>query len=179
MNDKAYRITSIISFIFIIIIGLMIFFFSSENAEASTKTSSKFTDAYIALFYKNFDELSASEQNEIRSNAGHTIRKLAHFTEFFLFSFVLMIFVYNILMHLKKNSLWSFLYTIPIGVVYAITDEFHQKFVGGRAPAFTDVLIDSSGVVFGAIISFLLLTIIKRSIIKKENKLISEGNENG
>ncbi len=39
---------------------------------------------------------------------------------------------------------WALAFT----VVYALTDEFHQRFVPGRTPRFTDVLIDTVGATF-------------------------------
>ena len=36
-----------------------------------------------------------------------------------------------------------------MGTFYAVTDEIHQMFVTARYSSFTDVLIDSSGVIFG------------------------------
>lgn len=46
--------------------------------------------------------------------------------------------------------------------VYALTDEFHQMFVPGRSPRFTDVLIDSSAASLA-----LLVIIIVRQIRKR------------
>ena len=49
------------------------------------------------------------------------------------------------------------LYTDALGTLYAVTDELHQGFVGGRHPAVLDVCIDSSGVIAGVLVMFLIL----------------------
>ena len=56
--------------------------------------------------------------------------------------------------------------TISIGILYAISDEFHQSFSPGRSPKVTDVYIDTLGVIVGA-----LLVILIRMIYKKIKKV--------
>ena len=52
-------------------------------------------------------------------------------------------------------------YTLLIGFLYALSDEFHQLFVPGREAAFGDVAVDTLGIVF-------LLALVKlRSLICK------------
>jgi len=36
-------------------------------------------------------------------------------------------------------------------ILYALTDEFHQKFVPNRNPSLTDIAMDSLGTIFGGI----------------------------
>ena len=74
------------------------------------------------------------------------IRKLAHFTEYFVLGLLSLNCIKDY--SLKREILYSIIFTI----VYAITDEFHQTFVPGRAGLFTDVLIDSFGAIVGIII---------------------------
>ncbi|MFZ1974041.1 MAG: VanZ family protein [Candidatus Acidiferrales bacterium] len=72
----------------------------------------------------------------------HIIRKCAHFTEYFIFSLLILrgFRAGEKGMHLR----WA-LVTILIVAGYAAMDEYHQSFVPGRTPAVTDVLIDTSG----------------------------------
>lgn len=72
----------------------------------------------------------------------HVIRKCAHFTEYFIFSLLL-------LHALRAGSRdfgmrWA-LIVILIVAGYASLDEFHQSFVPGRGPAVSDVLLDTTG----------------------------------
>ena len=85
------------------------------------------------------------------------LRKIAHFIEFtclgmsccWLFSMV------------KKHRL----YALPCGFMVACVDETIQRFVPGRGPRFTDVLLDSAGVACG-----ILLLIAGYTIYQKKKK---------
>ena len=50
-----------------------------------------------------------------------------------------------------KRFLFTFLISIIMCFIFAITDEFHQTFVVGRTGQFLDVLIDTGGATVGAI----------------------------
>jgi VanZ family protein len=80
------------------------------------------------------------------------IRKLAHFTE------------YAVLSHLWFTALnrgrprWALRHAIAallISILYAAMDEYHQIFVPSRTPSFTDIGIDSTGVVTSQIYHFI------------------------
>jgi VanZ family protein len=72
----------------------------------------------------------------------HIIRKCAHFTEYFIFSLLVL---RGFRAAEKGTRLRWALLTILIVAGYASLDEFHQSFVPGRTPAVTDVLIDTTG----------------------------------
>jgi len=65
------------------------------------------------------------------------LRKGAHMTE------------YAILGLLLLRALGRELPALAVGIGYAITDEIHQHFVGGRHASPVDVLIDTAGVAIG------------------------------
>lgn len=44
--------------------------------------------------------------------------------------------------------------SILIPIVYAMTDEFHQRFIAGRSSELRDVLIDSTAAVIGVAIAY-------------------------
>jgi len=71
------------------------------------------------------------------------IRKLAHFTEYF----ILGILTINCFKDYKFNNI--FIYSLLFCIFYACTDEVHQLFVPGRSGNIIDVLIDSVGSIFG------------------------------
>ena len=56
----------------------------------------------------------------------------------------------------RPNRLREGIIAWAIGAVYSITDELHQYLVPGRSCQFMDVIIDSSGVLFGVAIAALL-----------------------
>ncbi len=77
------------------------------------------------------------------SDAAHLIlRKVAHFVEFAVLGAEWMA-----LAHLRRRWWWA----LP-GAVTAIVDECLQIFAPGRAPRVTDVLLDWSGYLIGAIL---------------------------
>lgn len=74
-----------------------------------------------------------------------------HFIVFFWFAFFLLIaFIQG-----KRKNL--FLPAILIALFYAVLDEFHQLFVPGRACAFSDFMIDSSGIFLAGLIYLISL----------------------
>ncbi len=72
------------------------------------------------------------------------LRKIAHITEYFVFTFLL----YRAFSgSFKMNVFRLFMYPAVFSFLYAISDEIHQYFVLGRSCAISDVLIDSIGIV--------------------------------
>ena len=63
--------------------------------------------------------------------------------------------------------------SLLVGILYAISDEIHQKFVPGRSCQITDVMIDSLGVTLGIFLLLMLLEIHKK--IKINRHLICFG----
>ena len=62
----------------------------------------------------------------------------------------------------RKNQI---LITIIWGFLYASTDELHQMFINGRNASFLDVLLDTSGVIFGILLIIIYFKIHKRLLI--------------
>jgi VanZ family protein len=82
----------------------------------------------------------------------HIIRKCAHFTEYFIFSLLIL---RGIRAGEKGMRLRWALITILIVAGYASLDEYHQSFVPGRTAAVGDVLIDTSGGAIAQIVAAL------------------------
>jgi VanZ family protein len=72
----------------------------------------------------------------------HYIRKCSHFTEYFVFSLLILRAIRG--GRHSTRLAWA-LAAIGIVAAYAALDEFHQSFVPGRTAAVTDVLIDTTG----------------------------------
>ena len=85
---------------------------------------------------------------------GFLVRKMAHFTEYAVLGACLQVNVkdWMSLYNKKISSLRQVTIAWMLGTIYAVTDEFHQQFVPGRACAFLDVCIDSFGVLIGTIV---------------------------
>lgn len=74
--------------------------------------------------------------------AHYIIRKCAHFTEYFVLSLLILRGIRDGRAGIRLG--WALL-AIVLVLGYASLDEFHQRFVPGRTPAVTDVLIDTAG----------------------------------
>ena len=157
MQNKQQTEWKIIKFI-------TIFIFSGQNGETSSKTSRGFTEKIINLLpiSKNWNE---NKKQEIIEKSQTIIRKLAHFTIYTIAGIWMMAFANTYDNITLKQKI---LIVITIGMLYAISDEFHQMFSDGRTPSIRDVGIDTLGVTFGSIITTLIAKIAK--ITKKKLK---------
>ena len=143
-----------------------VFGFSSKNAEESTAQSNAVTEIVLRIFNKDFDSLDEEEQQELISKCDGFIRKTAHFVAYAILG-VLMYCTIGTPVYLTKRVFRSSLFSVPISVVFAITDEYHQTMVDGRAGRFTDVLIDSSGVLTGTAVVIVAVILINRYRCKR------------
>ncbi len=146
-----------VSLVPVLLVMVLIFCFSAQSGEASGNLSGAITRWVIGVFAPHFDSLPEPEQVALLNKVGLFIRKGAHFSEFALLGFVLMIHIRQIQSRCRVALPW--LWAWGIGTLYAVSDEIHQGFVGGRCPAVTDVLIDSGGVAAGAAAVLLALQI--------------------
>lgn len=133
MNRK--KVLSWLLFIFWL---LLIFFFSSQNGEASSGVSNGFLKVIEDLLH-----ISLSS-----SWCKFLIRKLAHFSIYLILALITI----NLVRQYRKITIKELILVSVFCLLYAISDEFHQSFVGGRSPQITDVLIDYFGAVIGTLI---------------------------
>ena len=140
----------------------VIFCFSMENADESSSTSGAVIRWLLERFDRSFPALSPAEQFAKIEAWSFAARKLAHFLIFAVLGFLT---AAACSVDLGRKE--AFFTALAIGIVYAATDEIHQAFVPGRACQFRDVLIDASGVLFGAGAFTLIRLIRRRSNIEK------------
>ena len=100
----------------------------------------------------------------------HTIRKLAHFAEFTMEGFLLMLCLRVYTAHFVRHMSWPLLG----GMTTALMDETIQRFIPNRTSSVTDVWIDMAGVVCGLFVALIILLIFRLLTafykIKKENR---------
>ena len=121
-----------LSIILVLIWMIIIFIMSSFNAEDSANQSNFIVNIISNIFnIENVKLLSL------------IIRKLAHFTEYLILGTLV------INMFTKNNAKKTYLLSILLCIIYAISDEIHQIFVPGRACQLKDILIDSVGSITG------------------------------
>lgn len=83
----------------------------------------------------------------------HTVRKLAHFTEFALMGFWFMLCLRVYTRHFIKHVSWP----LFCGLLVAVLDETVQLYVPGRSSSVRDVLIDFGGALCGLFLALLIL----------------------
>lgn len=84
------------------------------------------------------------------SNISFIIRKLAHFSEYF----ILVLLAINCFKNYKIKS--YYIYSIIFSILYSCTDEFHQLFISGRSGQLIDIGIDTIGIITGALMYFII-----------------------
>ena len=152
----ARTIFRIILIILLCLTFYSIFQFSSENAAKSSSRSRQVMRIIVDKFpyTKN---LSEKTKIKIVDRAQPIIRKMAHFSIYTLVGILIMTFIST-----YKLCLWKkFGISILVGLIYAISDEYHQSFVPGRSAEIRDVLIDTTGVMFGIIIVLVIISVYK------------------
>lgn len=147
-------IKKIILWIILICCMGLIFYFSSQEATASDKTSSGFVEIIIKFFDFN-DRISDVQIAKINENFSTLVRKTAHFSIYLILSFIASL----LLCEYKITGLRQVLFAVIFSFLYACSDEFHQLFVEGRSAQISDIALDTCGAILGA---FLVLLIKRR-----------------
>ena len=129
---------SFLRYWFPLLVWLAVIFGASADPQ-STEHTSRFLEPFLRWLDPN---ISAHRIDQVR----WCVRKLAHMTEFGLLSWLL----WRALRKPRRNDSrpWSWvpmLTALAIVVLYAATDEFHQRFVPNRTPSIRDVCIDIAG----------------------------------
>lgn len=122
----------------------VIFSFSLQNGSISSLQSGVITKYIHSL-------LSNINMNLELKLLSLIIRKLAHFTEFFILGCL----VRKSSLDLNRKDLLLYIFLIPI------LDEFIQSFIPDRAMSVIDMGIDSLGILSGIIIITLIHTLLK------------------
>ena len=164
MNKTARLIAA---FLPMIAVCAVIFWFSSNAAEDSSKQSSAVVDIVKKDMFPELNELDTERDTQIVEDViSHIVRKAAHFSIYALLG----ICAFGGYRFLKKKHL-RFLAAWGTATVYAVSDEIHQHFVPGRSCELRDVCIDSAGAALGAgiCLAAVLLAAYRRYARSKEN----------
>ena len=157
-----YRGWIVASFLAMVLIAGLIFFFSGQQGDASTGLSQGVTTWLLEHFYPDYAAQTAAVKRQLIRSWHHGVRKLAHFSEYALLGASVATFVHA-LHSGKRRRLLCVLSWLPC-VAYAGTDELHQMFVDGRGPALLDVAIDSCGALAGVLAMALVLELRRRRL---------------
>lgn len=125
---------------------LVIFAFSAQAAEQSSRLSAGVTEVVV----KTVEKVAPKAEINVHS-LNHIIRKNAHFFLYMILGLLVMNAFRRCGNTVKKSLVLSFL----VCVLYAVSDEIHQLYVPGRGAQMTDVIIDSLGAVTGLLFYWL------------------------
>lgn len=92
----------------------------------------------------------------VSSVPGNTIPRVLSQQDIILHAIVYAVFGWFVIRAFKKyypgpNHLKYILVTVIISFIYAMGDEFHQKFIPYRDPSLVDVLSDTLGAIIGSL----------------------------
>ena len=125
------------------ILLVLIVFFIWDNSMQNGGSSDGFSLLFAGIFAPIVNKLGF-HGNIWTLN--RIVRKLAHLTEFTILGSVL----YTILR--RYITYGTVIKTIGLGMLIACLDEFIQLFSPGRSSQFSDILIDTVGVVIGILV---------------------------
>ena len=161
INTKKIKVISCIT---TLLIMALIFWFSSQNSVDSSATSKGFSMWLLSIVKP---QLLYAERAELAADMSHMIRKFAHFSMYAALGMSSAAAVSSISgKPVRKILMLSVLFC----AAYAVTDEIHQMFVGGRAGMVGDVLIDTAGAATGGVLMMLAISIIRYIRKKKVNE---------
>lgn len=132
----------------ILVIGIMVavFLLSSQSGGDSNYLSKSILEQVFKFLNVNVDSSKLDQYNLV-------LRKIAHFSLYFLLGAGTMGFLLTTPLKVK----YSFVLSLLFCILFAATDEFHQFLSGTRNGNPFDVLLDS----MGAMVAISLLTFIR------------------
>lgn len=146
-------------FVLFIAWAVFIFTMSAQPADQSTQTSSKFVLKVIDIVYRDFKNFSTQQQSYIIDIVTLLVRKVAHFAEYFVLGLLSAGIATT---YIQEGHCLNYVISVFICVIYAVSDEFHQYFVPGRACRFLDICIDAAGSICAVVAVAVLVNVIKR-----------------
>jgi VanZ family protein len=128
---------------------VLLFVVSAQNTEESSSVSGSVIEVVASVIRPSFSELNVTEKAAYVGLLQNGVRMLAHYLAYCVLGILVSLAMQTYPMHLHKRLLWS----LAIGVIYAVSDEIHQYFVPGRSMQISDIVIDSFGVLSGIFVA--------------------------
>lgn len=166
MDRHFFKTIKILVWIPVLVTGILITGFSSQNGNESSGLSRKAANIIVCGLERadiiSFTDYGQREQ--LIETLQFPVRKCAHMTEYAVFT----TFTYIALLADSINSKKRKYITFLIGFLLAASDELHQRFVPGRCGSIKDVIIDSAGCIIGLL---LIEGIWYIAVVKRTKKL--------
>ena len=165
--NKKINILRVILIILLLMMFGTIFNFSNQNGEKSGSLSREVTEK-VTKNINSIQQLEKSEKEKVLRKIEHCIRKLAHFSLYFIVGILTM----SLMCTFDLKNVKRVFISLGIGAIYASTDEFHQLFIPDRTASIVDILIDSSGVFVGILCVWCVVKIflsVKKDVINEKH----------
>jgi VanZ family protein len=142
------RKKKILSWLVVVLIMGIIYYFSDQKSVVSSGTSNGVTRFIYDLL--DLDNLFDFDSFHV------LIRKLAHFSIYALLG----VFMFNAIFYtMEREYIYLLVLSLFLVFGYACLDEIHQLFVLGRSCEFRDVIIDTSGGSIGSLVYYFYVKI--------------------
>lgn len=151
--------------ILLLALYMLIFGFSSQDAEQSGSLSMRFSESCVEFLNAiSGGRWSESVMSDLAEYFEHPVRKMAHFGEYMCVG-ILTYLVWCPWINKRKV-----LYILVMILVFisAALDEIHQYFVPGRWCSFADVCLDTAGGAFGLLLCLFAARMWRRKRISEK-----------
>ncbi|MBP0974774.1 MAG: VanZ family protein [Oscillospiraceae bacterium] len=152
----------------------VIFWFSAKNADESSSMSGGLLRSLLSVVIPHWKVRSAAEQQAIIDQLHTIFRKCGHFSEYTVLGILLAAAARQLRKCIaeSRQAITKEVIILPAlcALLYACSDEFHQRFVAGRSCELRDVCIDFGGAVLGILISTGLSLVLHRIIKNRQKK---------
>lgn len=156
--------------IIVIVLTVLMMTFAFVHSAMPASVSADESAGVLDFIYHIFMSLGITAEL-----TDHIIRKLAHFSEFSVMGALLMTCAYAFSRLRPIRYLFQVLFA---GLAAAVCDETIQLFSEGRSGQITDVLLDFSGVVTGALCMLAFFAVYRHIRFKKQGDLYGRNNTN-
>lgn len=159
----AFRVLSLLA-----LLGWMavIFWFSSQTADASSAMSGGLIERVAETITPGFADLTVEEQTAVVDAWQTVVRKAGHMTEYALLGMLAWMALSGWVDRRRMRAVIA----AGGGLVYAISDELHQRFVPGRGPGVLDVFIDFAGLCIGLAVAAGVTALWRYAVQKRRKK---------
>ena len=139
-----------------------------EDVTQSAKESSAVSGGIIEKIVTLFPFLQKGEEmSVVVESLQHIVRSFAHLTIFFALGSSVSAFICTY----EISGFLRFLISQIFCILFAVSDEYHQKYVPGRSCQLTDMLTDSLGSALG--IAFVLLVCAPDAIPRASHSVVA------
>jgi VanZ family protein len=130
--------------------------FAGSTGTLSSQNTSRFIGPFLRWLIPNISESAIHDVQTV-------VRKCGHLSEYALLAGLFWIGCRQ--PRRKDPRPWSWrpaALALGLAFLYAVTDEFHQRFVPSRYASPVDVLIDTAGAAFGLILIWVWFRFLRR-----------------